>query len=138
LGLLVVGGLMATRLLHQTPVPTKSIDYGPPPAGMPLLYVRDPSKPAWLIAYDWSGKPRGTVKLRTDLAQDPGIQMSPDGSGFEVGRTYKGGTGIFLDRLGSPVATATGETDVVGAMWADDNKHQCLVTVSPTFVWSLN
>jgi hypothetical protein len=144
LGILVVAGLVSTRLGPRANMPgnTKATpvgDYGPPPAGVPLLYVHDPNNPSWLIGYDWSGQPRGTVKLTTDAAQDPStVKMAPDGSGFEVGGTYKGGTGIFLDRLGQPVATGTRTPDQVGAMWADDNQHQCVITLSSTtFVWRL-
>ena len=75
LAILVVAGLMSTRLLARhanvnspfasgareaTPV---AGDYGPPPTGVNLLYVHDPDHASWLIAYDWSGQPRGTVKL---------------------------------------------------------------------------
>ncbi|HEY4888716.1 MAG TPA: hypothetical protein VIJ58_09080, partial [Candidatus Dormibacteraeota bacterium] len=67
LGLLVVVGLMSTRFNHRASVPVTNpkaspvADYGPPPAGVPLLYVHDPNNPSWLIGYDWSGKARGTV-----------------------------------------------------------------------------
>jgi hypothetical protein len=145
LGVLVVAGLLSTRHTPRASVPaatpnaTPLVDYGPPPAGVPLLYVHDPNDPSWLIAFDWSGKPRGTVKLQAAAAQDPSaVKMAPDGSGFEVGGTYKGGTGTFLDRLGQPVATETGSTGLVGAMWADDNQHQCVLSLSPTtYVWRL-
>jgi hypothetical protein len=151
LGLLVVAGLMSTRLGPRANVPgnhkatsvrlstpSPSVDYGPPPAGVPLVYVHDPGEPSWLIGYDWSGKPRGTVKLAADVAPDPSaVRMSPDGSGFEVGGTYKGGTGTFLDRLGHLVVTETGSTGLVGAMWADDSQHQCVLTLSSTYVWRL-
>jgi hypothetical protein len=143
LALLVVGGLMSTRLGPRASVPsnTKTIptaDYGPPPAGVQLVYVHDPSHPTWLIGYDWSGKPRGTVKIPADVAPDASaVRMAPDGSGFEVGGTYKGGTGIFLDRLGHPIVTQTGQTGLVGAMWADDNQHQCVLTLSSTYVWRI-
>lgn len=143
LGILVVAGLMSTRLGHRASVPaatpkaTPVADYGPPPAGVPLLYVDDPNDRAWLIGYDWSGKPRGTVKLAPDVAVNSQVKMAPDGSGFEVGGTYKGGTGVFLDRLGRIVATETGPAGVVGAMWADDNQHQCVITLSSTNAWRL-
>lgn len=145
LGVLVVAGLMSTRHAPRgsvpaaTPKATPFVDYGPPPSGVPLLYVHDPSNPSWLIAFDWSGKPQGTVKLQAAAAQDPSaVKMAPDGSGFEVGGTYKGGTGTFLDRLGQPVATETGSIGLVGAMWADDNQHQCEITLnSTTYVWRL-
>jgi hypothetical protein len=146
LGILVVAGLMSARLAPRASVPATSPkaspvgDYGPPPAGVPLLYVHDPNNVSWLIGYDWSGNPRGTLKLAPSVTQDPlGVQMAPDGSAFEVGGTYKGGTGTFLDRLGRPIPEAGAPTDVAGAMWADDNKHQCLVTLNrQTFAWGLS
>jgi hypothetical protein len=150
LGVLIVAGLMSTRLGPRASVPgnkatstrlsspTPSKDYGPPPVGTPLLYVHDPNNPAWLIAFDWSGKPVGTVKLAGAIAQDPSaVHMAPDGSGFELGGTYKGGGGTFLDRLGNPIVTESGPTGQVGAMWADDNRHQCVLTLSSTYVWRL-
>jgi hypothetical protein len=147
IGIAVVAGLMSSRLAaHRAPVPgstpkaTPVVDYGPPPAGVALLYVHDPDNPAWLIGYDWSGNPRATVKLSPDLAQDPtAVQMAPDGAGFEVGGTYKGGSGIFLDRLGQPVPGPAQSAEAAGAMWADDNQHQCLITFDrQTFTWGLN
>jgi hypothetical protein len=151
LGLLIVAGLMSTRLGPRANVPgnpkassvrlsspTPGVDYGTPPSGVPLLYLHDPSNTSWLIGYDWSGKPRGTVKLPADLGQDPSaVKMKPDGSGFEVGGTYKGGTGVFLDALGQPIISEIGTPDRVGAMWADDMMHQCVLTFSSTYVWRL-
>jgi hypothetical protein len=144
LGLAVVAGLMSSRLAAQrTPVPghqkaSPVADYGPPPAGVPLLYVHDPNNPSWLIGFDWSGQPRGTVKLSPEAAQG-GVRMAPDGSAFQVGSTIKGGTDIFLDRLGHPIPTNGVSTDVAGEMWADDNKHLCLVTLNQqTFAWGLS
>src|SRR4029077_2186485 len=63
--------------------------------------------------------------------------MAPDGSGFEVGGTYKGGSGVFLDRLGQPVPGQAPPGDDAGAMWADDNQHQCLLTFDRALVWKL-
>ncbi|MEP6753811.1 MAG: hypothetical protein ABI959_13785 [Candidatus Dormiibacterota bacterium] len=144
MAVLVVAGLMSTRLGPKSSVPattpraTPAADYGPPPVGVQLLYVHDSNNPSWLIGFDWSGQPRGTVKLTPEVAQDPSaVKMSPDGSGFEVGGTYKGGGGPFLDRLGHPVVTESGPTGRVGAMWADDSQHQCVLTLSSTYVWRL-
>jgi hypothetical protein len=143
LGFAVVAGLMSSRLAHHAPVPVNNpkaspvADYGPPPAGVPLLYVRDPQNASWLIGYDWSGNPRGTVKFAPAVSF--GVQMAPDGSAFEVGGTYKGGSGTFMDRLGQPIPAVGASPNVAGALWADDNKHQCLVTLNQqTFVWGLS
>ena len=120
---------MSTRFHPRASIPAASpdaspvADYGPPPAGVALLYVHDPSHPGWLIGFDWTGKPRGTVKVDPALTT-PG--MSPDGQLFSVGSGAKGGTGEILDRLGNPVQGAGGA--LPGStlpIWADDNQHRC-------------
>jgi hypothetical protein len=138
LGLLVVIGLLSTRL-HlpaATPAAPPVADYGPPPAGVPLLYVKDPNHPSWLIGFDWSGKPRATVKL--DPAIDS-VGMAPNGQSFAVGFGAKGGTGELLDRLGQPVRGASGA--IPGSalpIWADDYQHTCGVSFDQqTFVSTL-
>jgi hypothetical protein len=131
LGVLVVAGLLAQRLAHHatTPVgePTASpaADYGPPPAGVPLLYVHDPKHPTWLIGYDWTGQPRGTVKLSD---AQPNIGMAPDGQSFAIGLDAKGGNWQFLDRLGQPVAAPSTLPGAYSTLWADDNQHVCSMT----------
>jgi hypothetical protein len=135
LAALVVIGLMSTRFHPRASVPAATpnaspvADYGPPPAGVPLLYVKDPNHPSWLIGFDWTGTPRSTVKLDPSIAL---VGMAPDGQSFAVGYGAKGGTGEILDRLGQPVP-------VVGAaipsidfpIWADDNQHTCGVAFDP-------
>jgi hypothetical protein len=124
LAILVVAGLMSTRIAHRgaAPVPAASpkADYGPPPAGVNLLYVHDPNNPSWLIGYDWQGQPRGTVKL----SQPTDVRMAPDGSAFEVTIGAKGGSGDFLDRLGHLIPGVPAPGMPVG-MWADDDRHMC-------------
>jgi hypothetical protein len=128
LAVLVVAGLMSTRLLgrhanvtdpHASP--TAVADYGPPPAGVNLLYVHDPNRPSWLIGYDWSGQPRGTVKPDQAAA----IRMAPDGQAFALGLNAKGGTGELRDRLGQPIPGSGALPGVALPIWADDNKHMC-------------
>jgi hypothetical protein len=145
LGVLVVVGLMSTRFNRHASVPANPnaspqaspvADYGPPPAGVPLLYVHDPNHTSWLIGYDWTGKPRGTVKLLQPL---PGMQMAPDGQLFRVGQTAKGGSGAFLDRLGQGIPSQGGVAGFVGGIWADDNRHICSISLDQqTFEWALN
>jgi len=137
LAILVVAGLMSTRLGHRAsaPVPaaTPKADYGPPPAGVNLLFVHDPKNPSWLIGYDWQGQPRGTVKL----VQPTEVRMAPDGSAFEVTIAGKGGSGDYLDRLGNLIAGAPAAEMQVG-MWADDNRHFCVAFVDPhDSIWRL-
>jgi hypothetical protein len=130
LGFAVVAGLMSSRLAHHAPVPANPKgDYGPPPAGIPLLYVQDSNNPSWLVGYDWSGKARGTVKLAAPVDPighaAPAIQQQPDGSGFVVGFNPKDGNATYLDRLGRPI---------VG-----NPQPECVVRVDrQTFVWTLS
>jgi len=118
-----------------TPSPTPVTDYGPPPAGVPLLYVHDPKHASWLIGFDWNGKPRGTVKL----ALSAPLRQAPDGSAFETGSAIKGGGQGFLDRLGQTIQGPPGVGSTVAEMWADDSSHMCLVTLDQqTFTWGLS
>lgn len=119
--------------------PSPVANYGPPPAGVPLIYLVDPSNTAMLQGYDWSGKPRGTLDLTADALPSPGgVLMAPDGSAFEVGVARKGASGVFLDRLGRPIPVQAAPY-VTGSMWADDSKHQCQVTLDPqTYIWGLS
>lgn len=134
LAVAVVSGLMSTRLLQRATVsasPKASVaDYGPPPAGIPLLYVHDPNHASWLVGYDWSGKARGTVKPPEYLASSTVIGMSPDGQEFVAAEPN--GSRFLLDRLGNPLPGAP------AGFWADDNQHQCVVAVNlTTYVWTL-
>jgi hypothetical protein len=139
LGVLVVVGLMSTRLAHGPAAPastpsasasaTAIADYGPPPVGVPLLYVKDPNHPSWLIGFDWTGMPRGTVKLDPSIGT---VGMAPDGQSFAVGYGNKGGTGEILDRLGQPVPSVGAAIPSVDfPIWADDNQHTCGVALDP-------
>jgi hypothetical protein len=141
LAALVVFGLMSTRFHPRAVVPAATpnasplADYGPPPAGVALLYLVDPKHSSWLIGYDWTGKPRGTVKLDPSLTA---VGMAPDGQSFSVGVGAKGGTGQLLDRLGQPVALSGAIPGKAGPMWADDNLHMCGVSLDDqTFDWTL-
>jgi hypothetical protein len=134
LAALVVIGLMSTRFHPRASVPatphaTPVADYGPPPVGVPLLYVRDPSHPSWLIGFDWTGTPRSTVKLDPSIGT---VQMAPDGQSFAVGYGNKGGSGEILDRLGQPipvVGSAIPSSEL--PIWADDNQHTCGIAFDP-------
>jgi hypothetical protein len=135
LAALVVIGLMSTRFHPRASVPaatphaSPATDYGPPPTGVPLLYVKDPNNPSWLIGFDWTGTPRGTVKLDAAIGI---LGMAPDGQSFAVGYGAKGGTGEILDRLGQPVPVVGAAIPSVDfPIWADDNQHTCGVALDP-------
>jgi hypothetical protein len=144
LGVLVVIGLMSTRFHPRaiapaaTPNASPLADYGPPPAGVALLYMHDPNQSTWLVGYDWSGKPRATVKLGQAVAAGQYVGMAPDGQAFLLSPTAKGGSGIFLDRFGTPIPSLGGLGGYFGGVWADDNRHYCTVTLDQqTFAWTL-
>jgi hypothetical protein len=145
LGFAVVAGLMSSRLAaHRTLVPGGSSptpqaspigEYGPPPAGVPVLYLHDPENPSWLNGYDWSGKVLGTLKL--DPSQTA-VGMAPDGQSFALGLGAKGGTGEMLDRLGVPVPGSGSLPGSTLPIWADDNKHMCGVSFDQQAItWTL-
>lgn len=129
LAVLVVVGLMSSRTSNRgtvsPPKPASSPvgDYGTPPAGEPLFYVRDPNHPTWYIGFDWNGVPRGTIKLSETAEPNAYLRQTPDGSMFVLTPAAKGGDGHYLDRLGRPVAGASIYLPL--QMWADDNRHYC-------------
>jgi hypothetical protein len=134
LGFAVVAGLMSSRLAHNpTPVKNpKAFNYGPPPAGVSLFYLHDPNDPAWLIAYDWTGKQMGAIKPEHPFLKGAArVDQAPDGQEFQI----VGGdpvTGLFLDRLGQPLNTSSGElAGSTRAVWADDSRHLCAMALNP-------
>lgn len=132
---LVVGGLMSTRLMrssvptHPAPMPSAQVnpgtDYGTPPAGVALIYVAVPNHLGWYTGFDWTGKPRGTIKLPS---ADPNgrLAQSSDGSGFAFDPAGKGGYTQFLDRLGQPIGTDS--RTYQSELWADDSRHLCVLS----------
>jgi hypothetical protein len=131
IGALVVVSLMSTRLAGRSPVPSRPVgqnrDYGAPPAGVPLIYLAVPNHDGWFTGFDWTGKPRGTVKVGST---ESGLAMAPDGQSFATGIGAKGGNWQFLDRLGKPVASGS-LPGAYSTMWADDNRHLCALTQDP-------
>jgi hypothetical protein len=131
LGILVVAGLMSTRVGNRM-MPTPAGDYGPPPAGVPLLYLHDPNHPTWLIGYDWTGKARGTVKF----SQPVEATMAPDGSAF-YSSGGKGDAPQVFDRTGKAIADPAA-LPFQSEVWADDSKHLCRLDYSrEESQWSL-
>lgn len=119
-----------------SPKPTLVADHGPPPAGVNLVYVQDPNHSGWLIGFDWTGRPRGTVKLAQPIDPLGSMTQAPDGSAFAYAPGAKGGYQLFLDRLGSPIpvpgAPAVRFED---QMWADDSRHVC--TLDSGLQWNI-
>lgn len=137
LALAVIAGLMSARTAqHRTvpvaPKPTAVADYGPPPAGVPLIYLADKNHPGWYTGFDWSGKPRGTIKLPQAIDPLSNLVQSPDGSFFVVDNGKGGGGGPFYDRLGQPIS---GPGELSFAIWADDSRHMCGLNADTTGTW---
>jgi hypothetical protein len=142
IAVLVVVGLMSSRLnnrgtvAHPKAVPSPVDDYGPPPAGIPLFYLGDPNHPGWYVGFDWTGTPRGTIKLQQGADPNSYLMQSPDGSMFVITPSAKGGAGQYLDRLGRPIADAS--TYLPLQMWADDSQHYCTLEQGRPGSWTLS
>ena len=140
----VVAGLVWTRNGPRADVPGANPgplkDYGPPPAGVPLMYLIDPRNDTWLQAYDWQGQPRGTIKFGKPVNVGyMNVFPAPDGSRFRYQPEYGGGV-EYLDRLGRPIAPGLlpyAPLDYAG-LWADDNRHLCVMRfATPSGEWGL-
>ena len=109
---------------RPTAAPTPSqppVDYGAPPLGVPLFYVGDQNHPGWYVGLDWTGKPRGTIKLAQPIQDVQSFIQAPDGSGFVI-PPFKGLAGEYLDRLARPEGPAPAAVRIA---WADDSRHLC-------------
>lgn len=140
LAALVVVGLMSSRITNRStvapPKASPSGDYGNPPAEVPLVYAADPNHPGWYVGFDWTGTPRGTIKLQEGADPNSYLKQSADGSMFLITPAAKGGTGQYLDRLGRPIAGAS--TYLPLQMWADNGRQYCALATGPGPRWSLS
>lgn len=102
-----------------SPRPTSSpapaaVDYGPVP-NLPVFYAGDPQIASWLVAFDWSGRPVGTLKL--DAQPNAGVAAAPGGGTVYV-------DGRFYDRGGRLVGSLP-VTDKATPTWDEDGRHVC-------------
>ena len=72
--------------LSPSLTPPPPHDYGTPPAGVPLIYAADPADPQWITAFDWQGRPRGTIKLAAPLTHE--LVVEPHCYVLEDQQTY--------------------------------------------------
>lgn len=107
-----------------TPTARQVADYGPPPTGVALLYLQDPAHAGWYVGFDWTGKPRSTIKLAQPLGSNGTLNQAPDGSAFAVAPLGKGRFQQYLDRLGRPIA-GDSQTVYASQIWADDSSRLC-------------
>lgn len=108
--------------------PTTFAGYGAPPVGVPLFYLGESRHPGWYDGYDWTGRPRATIKL-TPPDATASLYQSPDGSSFiQAPGGGKGGYGPgtrFLDRVGKPLPDISPGVQFHDIMWADDSTQAC-------------
>ena len=131
---LVIAALVSSRvgLRQPTPAATPSTraDYGPPPAGVPLFYLAVPDHAGWYTGFDWTGEPRGTIKLAQPLDEFSNLAQSPDGAGFWVDAHGKPPSTVHtLDRLGQSQSPFPYPAGLYELIWADDNRHLCSLAV---------
>jgi hypothetical protein len=96
-----------------------------PPGGVDLFYVRDPGNAHGLIAFDWNGQRRGSLKLPT-WVEISRLRQAPDGSGFLLDPGTPGDYAAYFDRAGR-VLFETDDQTFVSQVWADDSAHVCVV-----------
>ncbi|HKW60048.1 MAG TPA: hypothetical protein VJR46_09890 [Candidatus Dormibacteraeota bacterium] len=96
------------------------------PSGVDVFYTREPGNPHGLIAYDWSGARRGSVKLPTwvEIAR---LQPAPNGSGFFLDPSTPGDYAAYFDRAGRTLFE-TDDRDFISQAWADDSAHVCVLS----------
>jgi hypothetical protein len=104
-----------------------------PPLGVGLFFVRDTSSGHTLIAYDWSGTRRGSVKLPlwVDASR---VRPAPDGSGFMLDPSFSGDYAAYFDRVGRTLLEID-DPAFTAQIWAADNRHVCVLsstTAGPT------
>src|SRR5437588_1932329 len=62
----------------QQPLP--AVDYGPLSTGGPVIWGVEAGNRSWLVAFDWAGRPVGTLKLRSAAPAGTAAPVaSPDG-----------------------------------------------------------
>ena len=124
---LAVAALVAAfgygRLPGAAPPPAFPADA--PPAGVAVFYARDPTNAHGLIAYDWSGARRGSVRFPT-WVEISRLRPAPDGNGFILDPATPGDYAAYFDRGGRTIYE-TDDPSFVSQAWADDSMHVCVL-----------
>jgi len=103
----VIAGSLGLRSSHSNPAPARPqlpgrpwidgpVPTTPPPAGVALAWVRDPRDQDRAIAFDWTGRPAGSLRLPKDGAGfPPSFWTSPDGQRLVI--TAPDGTTLWVE-----------------------------------------
>lgn len=105
----VIAGSLGLRSSHSNPAPARPqlpgrpwidgpVPTTPPPAGVSLAWVRDPRDQDRTIAFDWSGRPVGSLPLPKDnsgFGFPTSYSTSPDGQRLVI--TAPDGTTLWLE-----------------------------------------
>jgi hypothetical protein len=79
-------------------------DYGPVPAGLPVLYGAAASNRQWLTAFDWQGNARGTLKLAAPLSHE----LIPEAHCFVLEDLQTFDEVLYVDVPGQPLNRRVG------------------------------
>lgn len=106
--------------------PFETLPTDAPPAGVDIVYARNPANPHGLVAYDWSGARRGSVKFPTwvEIAR---LRPAPDGSAFLIDPFSPGDYAAYFDRAGRTLFE-TNDEGFLSQAWADDRVHVCVLS----------
>lgn len=121
----VPGTATPTPTPAASPAPTPSAaepDYGPVPAGVAVFYAVDPRNPSWLVAFDWTGRPVGTLKLDGAVLDESGSTYGPMVSAAPNG-DFVFVFDHFVRRDGTSAGSFTPPSK--SFIWADDGRHLC-------------
>jgi len=99
-----------------------------PPRGVDLFFARDPGNAHGLLAYDWAGNRRGSIKLPTwvDVSR---LRAAPDGSGFMLDARFPGDYAAYFDRLAQTVVE-TDDPTFTSQVWAADARSVCVISTT--------
>jgi hypothetical protein len=123
--LLVAAVVIAVQFSRLGGPSTAVLPPDAPPAGVDLVYVRDPANPHGLVAYDWRGSRRGSVTLPTwvEIAR---LRPAPNGSTFMIDPSTPGDYAAYFDR-GGRVLFESDDPAFSSQVWADDSTHVCVL-----------
>ena len=99
-----------------------------PPQDTELFYVRDAQHSHVLVAYDWTGRRRGSITLPSWVDASR-VREASDGGAFMLDPTSSDYYAAYFDRLGHTVQEVE-EPNFASQVWASDNRYACVIAAS--------